>query len=64
MATGIISNRSTDTGLREGFQGAIVNETPVAPTKADQVDGSCSPGIKCATMQLSSTAKKGATQCQ
>jgi epoxyqueuosine reductase len=35
LISDIISNRSADTGLREGFQGAIVNDTPVAPTKAD-----------------------------
>lgn len=28
----------------------------------DEVDGSCSPGIECATMRSSSTARKGATQ--
>jgi epoxyqueuosine reductase len=50
LISDIISNRSADTGLREGFQGAIVNDTPVAPTIADEVDGSCSPGIKCAIM--------------
>ncbi len=31
----IISNRANDRGLREGFQAAIENDTPVAPEKAD-----------------------------
>jgi len=31
----IISNRGAKDGLREGFQGAIRNDTPVAPTQAD-----------------------------
>ena len=29
LISDIISDRSADTGLREGFQGAIVNDTPV-----------------------------------
>ena len=35
LVSDIISNRSADKGLREGFQGAIENDTPVAPIKAD-----------------------------
>jgi ferredoxin len=35
IVSDIISNRAADQGLREGFQGAIVNDTPVAPEKAD-----------------------------
>ena len=35
LISDIISNRSEDSGLREGFQGAILNDTPVAPMKAD-----------------------------
>lgn len=31
-------------------------------TKADEVGGSCSTGIECAKVQLSTTARKGATQ--
>ncbi|MEY8882341.1 hypothetical protein, partial [Donghicola sp. XS_ASV15] len=31
-------------------------------TKADEVGGSCSTGIECAKVQLSMTARKGATQ--
>jgi hypothetical protein len=34
LISDFISNRSANTGLREGFQGAIVNDTPVAPMKA------------------------------
>jgi hypothetical protein len=30
--------------------------------KADGVDGSCSPGVECAIVQLSRTARKGATR--
>jgi len=30
--------------------------------KADEVGGSCSTGIECAKVQLSMTARKGATQ--
>lgn len=35
LVSDIISNRSADDGLREGFQGAIKNDTPVAPIKAE-----------------------------
>ncbi|MCF2872858.1 reductive dehalogenase [Octadecabacter sp. G9-8] len=35
LVSDIISNRGADKGLREGFQGAIENDTPVAPMKAD-----------------------------
>lgn len=35
LVSDIISNRSADKGLREGFQGAIENDTPVAPVQAD-----------------------------
>jgi hypothetical protein len=42
----------------------LLKRAPELHPKPDEVDGSCSPGIKCATMQLSSTARKGATQCQ
>ena len=35
LVSDIISNRSADKGLREGFQGAIENDTPIAPIKAD-----------------------------
>jgi len=35
LVSDIISNRGSDTGLREGFQGAIQNDTPVAPMKAE-----------------------------
>lgn len=35
LVSDIISNRSADKGLREGFQGAIQNDTPVAPVQAD-----------------------------
>ncbi len=31
----IISNRAAGSGLREGFQGAIAADTPVAPTRAE-----------------------------
>lgn len=34
----IISNRANDRGLREGFQAAIENDTPVAPDKAELGD--------------------------
>jgi len=34
----IISDRAAATGLREGFQGAIANDTPVAPMQADLGD--------------------------
>jgi ferredoxin len=35
LVSDIISNRSADDGLREGFQGAILNDTPVAPVQAE-----------------------------
>ena len=35
LVSDIISNRSADDGLREGFQGAIKNDTPVALIKAE-----------------------------
>ncbi|MDC1381820.1 reductive dehalogenase [Octadecabacter sp.] len=35
LVSDIISNRSADDGLREGFQGAIKNDTPVAPIKVE-----------------------------
>ena len=35
LVSDIISNRSADDGLREGFQGTIKNDTPVAPIKAE-----------------------------
>ena len=35
LVSDIISNRAADKGLREGFQGAIENDTPVAPMKAE-----------------------------
>lgn len=35
LISDVISNRSVDAGLREGFQGAILNDTPVAPMQAD-----------------------------
>lgn len=35
LVSDIISNRGGDEGIREGFQGAIRNDTPVAPEKAD-----------------------------
>lgn len=35
LISDIISNRAADKGLREGFQGAIENDTPVAPMKAE-----------------------------
>lgn len=31
----IISNRAGDKGLREGFQGAILSDTPIAPERAE-----------------------------
>ncbi|WP_428542541.1 4Fe-4S double cluster binding domain-containing protein [Profundibacter sp.] len=34
----IISDRAAATGLREGFQGAIAHDTPVAPMRADLGD--------------------------
>jgi len=34
----IISDRAVATGLREGFQGPIVYDTPIAPTKAELGD--------------------------
>lgn len=34
----IISNRANDRGLREGFQSAIENDTPVAPDKVEVSD--------------------------
>jgi len=39
LVSDIISNRSAEQGLREGFQGAILNDTPVAPIKADLRSG-------------------------
>lgn len=33
MISDIISNRGNDTGMREGFQSAIAEDTPVAPTQ-------------------------------
>ena len=35
LISDVISNRSADAGLREGFQAAILNDTPVAPMQAD-----------------------------
>lgn len=35
LVSDIISNRGAEKGIREGFQGAIENDTPVAPKKAD-----------------------------
>ena len=35
LISDIVSDRSSAEGLREGFQGAIRNDTPVAPEKAD-----------------------------
>ena len=35
LVSDIISNRSADDGLLEGFQGAIKNDTPVAPIKVE-----------------------------
>lgn len=35
LISDIISERSADTGLREGFQGAIRDDTPIAPERAE-----------------------------
>jgi ferredoxin len=35
VVSDIIANRAADKGLREGFQGAIENDTPIAPEKVE-----------------------------
>ena len=47
--------------IRELGHSLDLHERPVL-VKADEVGGSCSTGIECAKVQLSTTARKGATQ--
>ena len=54
-------------GIRRHKPEKIVTEVaagwrPHSRPKPDEVGGSCSTGIECAKVQLSMTARKGATQ--